>query len=132
VKSITPYDPLNRPLLVRLDEALKLLLIIDHEHPQHIIEAQTIVANFSRPGDLVPDRINELLDEEVVGVHWNVLLLCQDLLVASLNEVSLQRYGNLNVNVVLNVIQRQKLNLGMILRNSKRKDSISAFSKLTY
>jgi len=76
-------------LLVLGNERHQLSLVINHEHLLHIAKAQAIVRVLSRPGNLVSDSINELLNEEVVGNERHVLLLLKNLLVGALDEVGL-------------------------------------------
>lgn len=47
----------------------------------------------------------------------DVLLLLEDFLVAALDEVGLQRDGNLYVNVRVDVLLRDQLNLRVVLRD---------------
>ena len=47
----------------------------------------------------------------------HVLFLLEDLLVASLDEVGLERHRNLNVDVVIDVFLRDQLNFSVILRD---------------
>lgn len=81
MQSLTPNNPTDAALLVCSDEVHELIPFCDHKHLLHIVQRNAFVATFSRSSDLVPDCINELFDEEVVGCKRNILLLRQDLLV---------------------------------------------------
>ena len=102
-------------MLVLSNERHQLSLVINHEHLLHIAKAQAIVGVLSRPGNLVSDSINELLNEKVVGNERHVLLLLKNLLVAALHEIGLEGHWNLDVEVSLDILLRDELNLSVVL-----------------
>ena len=94
-----------------------MCLVVDHKHCLHVAETQTVIAAFGTTGDLIPDSIHELLNEEIVGDLGHVLLLLEDFLTATLHKVGLQGYRYLNVDICLDVLLWNQLNLGVVLRN---------------
>ena len=115
MQSLTPNNPANAALLVCSYEAHELILFCDHKHLLHIVQSYAFVATFCRPSDLVSDCIDKFFDEEVVGCKRNILLLRQNLLIRSLDEVGLKRYRNFYVNILLELCLRDQLNLGVVL-----------------
>ena len=103
-------------LLILSDKRHQLRLIVDHKHCLHVAKAEAIIAAFGASRDLIPDGIHKLFNEKVVGDLWNILLLLEDFLIATLYEVGFQRHGYFNVDICLDILLWNQLNLSVVLR----------------
>ena len=108
-------------LLILGDKRHQLRLIVDHKHCLHVAETEAIIAALGASRDLIPDGIDELFNEKVVGDLGNILLLLEDFLIATLYEVGFQRHGHFNVDICLDILLWNQLNLSVVLRDPAQK-----------
>lgn len=99
---------------VLLNEKLELILIVNHEHLGHILNSYGFISSLRGSSDFVSDGINELVNEEEVGLEGNVLFRIKNFMIATLNKIGLHLHWHLNINIV-NLFVRDQLYLSVEL-----------------
>lgn len=95
-------------------EILQLLLAVNHEQFLEILDPQTLVCLLSRSSYLYPDSVHEFIHEGVVSLMRDILLRCQDLIVAAFHKVLFE--GNWDSDVDIGKFRAwNQLNLSVVL-----------------
>jgi hypothetical protein len=101
VNSVAVDLPFNAVFhIVLLDKHFELVLVADHELTGHVFDGDGLIGSLSRSSHLIADSIDELVDEELIGGVWNVVLRAENFVVGSLNEVLLEGHWNFDEHII--------------------------------
>ncbi len=80
-----------------------------------VAQLQGLIGLLGRAGDLKADGVHEFVHKELVGLMRHVLLLRQDLVVATLDEVLLKGHWDSDEDIIVLLLNWDQLDLCVIL-----------------
>ena len=102
--------------MVLLNKHFELILVFEHEQAGHVLYGDGLIGSLCGSSNLVADSIDELVDEELIGGMWNVMLRAENFVVRSLNEVLLEWHWNFDEHIT-ELWNWDQLNLCVVFRD---------------